>query len=215
MLVVGLGAGGHAKVVIEILRLLGGYEFAGLLDPKPELWGTEVLGIKVLGDDTLLNDLYQQGARCAFVGVGTVGDTRTRKKLYESAQAAGFAAAAAVHPRAAISESAQVGDGPTVMAGVIINAEARIGDNVIVNTGAIIEHDCLIGSHSHIATGARLAGAVHVAEGVHIGMGASIRQGLNVGRNAIVGAGAVVIEDVPEGTTVVGVPARILEKAKA
>src|SRR5258708_6344944 len=103
MLVVGLGAGGHAKVVIEILRLLGGYEFAGLLDPKPDLWGTEVSGVRVLGDDSLLNHLYQQGARYAFVGVGTVGDTRTRKRLYEATQAAGFAAARAVHPRAVIS----------------------------------------------------------------------------------------------------------------
>jgi sugar O-acyltransferase (sialic acid O-acetyltransferase NeuD family) len=215
MLVVGLGAGGHAKVVIEILRLLGGYEFAGLLDVKPELRGTELSGVRVLGDDTLLAELYRQGARYAFVGVGTVGDTRTRKRLYEAAQRVGFEGARAVHPQAIVSPSAQIGDGPTVMAGAVINAAARIGDNVIVNTGAIIEHDCVIGSHAHIATGARLAGGVRVGEGVHIGMGASIRQGINISRQAIVGAGAVVIRDVPEGTTVVGVPARILKKAKA
>ena len=214
MRVIGLGAGGHAKVVIEILRLLGNYEFAGLLDPKPELRGTDLLGVRVLGDDTLLAELFQQDVRYAFIGLGTVGDTNPRKRLYEEAQRVGFKVARAVHPQAVISQSAQMGDGPTVMAGAVINAATCVGDNVIVNTGAIVEHDCVIGNHAHIATGARLAGGVRVGEGAHIGIGASIRQGINISRNAIVGAGAVVIDDVPEGATVVGVPAKVLKKVE-
>jgi sugar O-acyltransferase (sialic acid O-acetyltransferase NeuD family) len=214
MLVVGLGAGGHAKVVIEILRLLGGYEFIGLLDAKPELHGTELSGVTVLGDDSLMAELYRQGARSAFIGVGTIGNTDSRQRLYEAAQRVGFEGARAVHPQAIISPSAQMGDGPTVMAGAVINAAASLGDNVIVNTGAIIEHDCVVGSHVHVATGARLAGGVSVGEGAHIGMGASIRQGIKINRQAIVGAGAVVIADVAAGAIVVGVPARVLKKAE-
>jgi len=210
--VVGLGAGGHAKVVIEILQLMGGYELVGLLDPKKELWNTEVLGIPVLGGDDLLPKLYKEGVRHAFIGLGTVGDTRPRRELYEKARSYGFQIVRAIHPQAIVSSSAVIGDGPTVVAGAIINANARLGDNVIVNTGAIIEHDCIIGDHIHIATGARLASTVHVDGGAHIGIGASVRQCIHIGRNAIVGAGAVVVGDVPNNVVVVGVPARSLKK---
>lgn len=206
--VVGLGAGGHAKVVIEILRLMGEYEIVGLLDPKRQLWGTEVLGIPVIGDDGLLPKLYSDGVRCAFIGVGHVGDAQPRKRLYEMVRAQGFRVVQAIHPQAIVSPSVEIGHGATIMAGAIINAGARLGKNVIINTGAIVEHDCVIGDHVHIATGARLAGGVYVGTQAFIGMGCSIVQNVRVGCNAVVGAGAVVIEDVPDDVTVVGVPAR-------
>jgi len=212
--VVGLGAGGHAKVVIEILQLMGGYELVGLLDPKKELWNTEVLGVPVLGGDDLLPKLYKEGVRHAFIGLGTVGDTRPRRELYEKACSYGFQIVRAIHPQATVSSSAVIGDGPTIMASALINAAAKLGDNVIVNTGAIIEHDCVIGDHVHIATGARLASVVHVGNGSHIGLGASIRQCICIGRNAIVGAGAVVVEDVPDDVVVAGVPARISRRVE-
>ncbi len=210
--VIGLGAGGHAKVVIEILQLIGSYELAGLLDPKRELWGTEVLGVPVLGDDSLLPHLYERGLRHAFIGLGSAGDTRPRRRLYEETHRQGFQVVSAIHPQAIISPSAQVGPGPTIMAGAIINAAARLGENVLVNTGAIVEHDCVIGAHVHIATGARLASTVHVDEGAHIGAGAVVRQGIHIGRHSIVGAGAVVVADVPDGVVVAGVPARVLRQ---
>jgi len=212
--VVGLGAGGHAKVVIEILRLTGDYKLVGLLDPKQELWGTEVLGVPVLGDDDLLAELYDRGVGHAFIGLGTVGDTRPRRRLYEKANRHGFQIVRAIHPQAVIAPSVEIGHGPTIMACAVINAAARLGDNVIINTGAIIEHDCVIGDHVHIATGARLASNVYVGEGTHIGIGASIRQCVHIGRNAIVGAGAVVVDDVPDNVVVVGVPARILRRTE-
>ena len=209
--VVGFGAGGHAKVVIEILRSKQQYEIVGLLDPRRELWGTRVLGVEVLGDDSLIAELKQRGIEHGFIGVGTVGDTQPRRQLYEKVTGAGFKIVPAIHAAAVVSASATIGDGPTIMAGAIINANAAIGDNVIVNTGAIVEHDCVIGDHTHVATGARLAGGVHVGPGAHIGIGAVIRQEISIGQRAIVGAGAVVVKDVPDETTVIGVPARILD----
>lgn len=212
MRVIGLGAGGHAKVVIEILRLMGDYELVGMLDSKRELWGTDVLKVPVLGDDRLLPKLYIQGVRHVFIGVGSVGDMLPRRRLYEQAERQGFEFTQAIHPQAVISPSVTIGKGPTIMAGAVINAAAQIRDNVIVNTGAIIEHDCVISSHVHIATGVHLASTVHVSEGTHIGLGASIRQSLSIGRNSVVGAGSVVIEDVPDNVVVVGVPARVLRR---
>lgn len=205
--VVGIGAGGHAKVVIDILRLIGGCEIVGLLDADKALWGTEVLGVRVLGDDSLLSQLHGQGIRDAFIGVGTVGDTEPRIRLYQAARQHGFQIVRAIHPRAVIASSVEIGHGPTIMAGAVINPGARLGDNVIVNTAAVVEHDCVIGDHVHIATGAALAGTVTVGKGAHIGAGASVRQGITIGERAVIGAGAVVVRDVPDGTMVVGVPA--------
>ena len=205
--VVGFGAGGHAKVVIEVLRSMLTYEIVGLLDTRLER-GANILGVEVLGDDSLMAELKERGIEHAFIGVGTVGDAQPRRQLYQKVVGAGLQIVPAIHAAAVVSVSAQIGLGPTIMAGAIVNAGAVIGDNVIVNTGAIVEHDCVIGDHTHIATGARLAGGVQVGPGSHIGIGAVVRQEIKIGEGAIVGAGAVVVRDVPPGTTVIGVPAK-------
>lgn len=208
--VVGLGAGGHAKVVIEILSQARDIELIGLVDSREDLWQTEVLGVPVLGGDELLSELYQKGVRHIFLGVGSVGDTRPRERLYDLIRSQGFEPVAAIDTRAIISPSVQMDLGPTIMAGAIINAQARLAENVIVNSGAIIEHDCQIGAHCHIATGAVLAGNVTVEPRAHIGAGATVRQGIRVGEGAVVGAGAVVVKDVPPRMIVTGTPARPL-----
>lgn len=210
--VLGLGAGGHAKVVIEILRLCGGYDIIGLLDRNEELWGTSVLGVEVLGADRRLAEIHANGVRCAFIGIGSVQRTDNRKRLYDLLRNSGFVLARAVHPNATVSAYAEVGEGPIIMAGAIVNPASRIGNNVIINSGAIVEHDCTIDDHVHVATGARLSGGVTIQTGAHIGIGATIKQNVNIGREAVVGAGAVVINDVPQGATVVGVPAKVSSK---
>lgn len=212
MRVLGVGAGGHAKVVLSILWAMGGYEVVGLLDPDHKLWGTRVANAKVLGDDDLLPDLLSQGINYAFIGVGTLGNTKLRCCLYKHVKHLGFAVVSALHPRAIVDPTVTLGDGPTVAAGAIINVDACLGDNVLVNTGAIVEHDCVLEDHVHIAPGARLAGGVQVGEGTHIGLGACVRQSLRIGHHVVVGAGAVVVRDVPDNVVVVGVPARILRK---
>lgn len=210
--VIGLGAGGHAKVVIEILRSYNSYELTGLLDPKPELQGRNLLGVPVLGGDDLLPALKREGVGHFFVGLGSIGDTVPRRRLFELALEHGMKPIDAIHPDAIISPSAVLGEGVTVMGGAVVNADASLGMNVIINTGAIIEHDCVIGNHVHVATGARLASSIKVGSGSHIGAGATVLQCTRVGENAIVGAGAVVIRDVPPGATVVGCPARVSGK---
>lgn len=208
--VVGLGAGGHARVVIDALRLSGGAQLVGLLDPRPELAGTELDGVRILGDDALLDELRHDGVTHAFIGLGGTRDLTARKRLFELAARAGYEFVPVIHPSAVVAVSADLGRATVVLANAVVNPGARLGDNVIVNTGAIVEHDCLIGSHSHIATGARLAGAVEVGEAAHLGIGCSVRQSVRIGSGAIVGAGAVVIQDVPERTVVIGVPARAM-----
>ena len=212
--VVGLGAGGHAKVVIEILRSHEAYELIGLLDPKPELHGKSVLDVPVLGGDDLLPVLKRDGVCHVFVGIGSIGDTRPRQYLFELALQHGMKPVHALHPKAIVSPSAVLGEGVTIMANTVINACARLGVNVIVNTGAVIEHDCIIGDHVHIATGALLTSTVKVGTGAHIGAGATVRQCITIGEGAIVGAGAIAVKDVPPHAVVVGVPARPVLKPK-
>jgi len=208
---VGIGAGGHAKVVIEILKLSQVCEVVGLLDSDEQKRGREIGGVPVIGDDTLLETLYNQGIRHAFVGLGSVGDSTARRRLFDNAQKIGYSIVAAIHPHAVISESARLGVGPTVMAGCVVNADTQIGDNVILNTGAIVDHDCTIGNHVHIAPRACLSGGVKVGEGAHVGAGAFVRQEISIGADAIIGVGSVVVKDVPDKVTVIGVPARIYE----
>jgi len=213
--VIGLGAGGHAKVVLETLAAMGGFEVVGLLDPRRELWQTEVHGVPVLGGDELLASHYDSGVRHAFIGLGSGSDTRPHGRLFDFARSAGVELVDAVHPAAVISPSATSGPGLTVFAVAVVNADARLGADVIVNTGAIVEHDCRLGDHVHVATGARLASGVVLEDGVHVGAGATVIQGLTVGAGSVVGAGAVVVSDIERGVVVAGVPARVLRPVDA
>lgn len=204
-----LGAGGHARMLLECLLSLPDVEIAGILDPAFSLKGSDLCGVPVLGDDGLLGELAGQGVSHFVVGVGGVGNNLPRKKLFESALGKGLVPLEVRHPTAILSPSVARGNGCQFLPGGIVNTGVVLGANVIVNSGAIIEHDCVLGDHVHVATGAKLAGGVRVGEGAHIGAGATLRQGVVIGEFAIVGLGAAVVKDVPPQVTVMGVPAKI------
>ena len=210
--IVGVGAGGHAKILVELLAQVGGYELVGLIDTDPTLWGKQFMGYPVLGGDDQLPLQRARGVTGAFIGVGAVSSagTRLRARLFREAIRLGFTLPSLVHPRAVVSPCAQLGPGSVIMGGAVVNTAVRLGANVTVYSGSVIEHDSVIGDHVHLSPGVLLAGGVVVEEGAFLGIGASIIQGVRVGAWATVGAGAVVLTDVPDGVVAVGVPARPL-----
>jgi len=202
-----LGAGGHARVVIDSLQTAELVELVGILDPNPDLLGKDIFGVPIIGNDDILAELHSKGVDYFVIGLGGTGNNRPRIHLFDLACTNGLKPLTVYHPSAIISSRAEIGEGTQLLPGCIVNANARIGKNCILNSGSIVEHDCTIGNHVHIATGAKLASTVTIGEGAHIGAGATIRQCIEIGEFAVVGAGSVVIRDVLSNITVVGVPA--------
>jgi len=207
-----LGAGGHARVVIDAARSTGVFDVIAVVDARPDLKGTRFEGVEVIGDELALPLARERGAKALILGVGSVDVGDRRRDLYERFASLGFEMPTVVHRTAIVATTAIIGPATVVFAGAILNPGARVGANVIVNTAAIIEHDVRIGDHTHVSPGAHLAGGVVVGARSHVGIGATVLQGLRVGDGAVVGAGAVVLRDVADGDRVVGVPARSIRR---
>jgi UDP-perosamine 4-acetyltransferase len=200
-----LGAGGHARSVIDILLQNGAYHVIGCLSPE----AGEVLGIPVIGGDGGLETCFSKGIRNAFVALG---NNALRDKLFSRAQSIGFNLVNVISPFAIISPRAALGNGICVMAGAVVNVNTIIGDNCIINTRCSIDHDCTIGRSVHIAPGVTLSGSVKVGSGAHIGTGATVIDGITIGEWAYIGGGAAVVKNIPAQMLAYGVPAKTIRK---
>jgi sugar O-acyltransferase (sialic acid O-acetyltransferase NeuD family) len=197
------GASGHGKVVAESARAHHLAEVRGFLDDDPARHGLLLTGLPVVGGlEAIANDI---GRVAVALGIGS---NRARLAVFSRLVAAGHSLATIVHPSAVIADSATLGDGTFVAPLALVHADARLGRACIVNSGAVVEHDNVLGDGVHVSPNAALGGNVTLGDEVHVGLGAVVLPGITVGARAVVGAGAVVIADVPEGVTVVGVPAR-------
>lgn len=198
-----IGYSGHAFVVYGILYAAGkkviGYCDVTEKEYNPfnlRYFGTE-------NTEAALDAIKQNGYFIA------VGDNLLRKKIYENLAQKNLSLLNAIHPSAVIDAAAIItAPGVMVAANVVINPLAAIGTGAICNTGCIIEHECHIGDFAHIGPGAVLCGNVKIGGGTFVGANAVIKQGITVGKNAMIGAGSVVVKDVPDNVTVIGVPAK-------
>jgi UDP-perosamine 4-acetyltransferase len=207
--VVIVGCGGHAKVVIELVRAEGRYQIAGC---TASIETGFVLGdIPILGTDSVLPNVLAKEVRKAFVAIG---DNQLRLRLLAQVSEMGFELVNVISPNAVVSPSAILGRGIAIMAGAVINASARIGNGAVINTNASVDHDCCIADGVHIGPGSALAGNVNVGPESILGAGTTIIPGVRIGCRAVIGAGSVVIRDIPDEATAVGVPARIIRGGK-
>jgi sugar O-acyltransferase (sialic acid O-acetyltransferase NeuD family) len=203
-----IGAGGHAKVLIDALQLLGA-QILGISEQNATILSAELLGVPVICvDDELAK--YSPDRIALVNGIGGTRDTALRQEIFTRFKMQGYTFSRVIHPDAVISVSADLGEGVQIMAGVVIQAGVRIGENVIINTRASVDHDCRIGSHVHLAPGVTLCGHVEVGDSVHVGSGSTIIQGIAVGPQSLIAAGTLVQQNVPAGATVMGVPGRII-----
>ena len=191
-----LGAGGHAKVIVEVLRQ-SNRRLLGLIAPDLEK-GSSQFGLKVLGNDSDL-DTYSVNDVELANGVGAIPGSNRRRVLASKVRSNGFIFSSVIHPTAIIADDVELDEGVQIMAGAIIQSGAKISRDAILNTGVIIDHDCLIGRSCHIAPGVILSGSVCVGENTHIGTGTSVIQNINVGSNVIIAAGSVLYHDVQTG----------------
>jgi len=193
-----IGAGGHCKVIIDIL-LENKHNNITLIDDNPDL--------KILGDFDIISKIPKLENNDQIIIC--IGNNQVRKKI--SLEIEGTFGIA-IHPTAYVSRQVNIKGGSVVMAGAIINPYVEVGAHCIVNTNASIDHDCIISDYVHISPGATLCGGVFVSEAVQVGAGAVILPNIKIGKFSTIGAGAVVTNDVPDYTTVVGNPAKTLIK---
>ncbi len=198
--IVVLGAGGHGKVVADIL-LAAKRRVVGFLDAKTPA-GTLVLGLPVLGDDDWLAD--NRGA----VALG-IGDNATRERVALRLVERGVSLVTAIHPSAVVAVSARVADGVVIAALAAVNPEATVHRGVIVNTGAVVEHDCSVGAFAHLATNATTGGGCTIGRMALLGSGATMLPGRSIGDSTVIGSGSVVTRNILDGAVARGIPARV------
>jgi len=204
-----VGAGGHGQVVADIFRAartLGvSTEETAFVDDNQARHQQTLAGSLVIGPLDRIASFPHDRL------VVAVGDNRARARLFSRLAADGERFAVACHPQSVIAEDVAVGEGTMISAGVIVTTGTTIGRNVILNTGATIDHHTTVGDHVHIAPGVHMGGEVQVGTGALVGIGAIVLPRVTIGEWSTVGAGAVVTSDVPPRTTVIGVPARVVD----
>lgn len=203
-----VGAGGHAQVIADILTLDSLLTPIGYVDDNPQLQQKKLLGLPILG---MIQDIPSLPHDALIIAIG---NNKTRQQLAQTLSASGQLFVNAIHPNATISTNCHLGIGNMICAGAIVNPSTFIGNHVIVNTNASIDHHNQIEGFVHVGPGATLGGNVTVEVGAFIGIGATVMPQKQIGTWAIVGAGALVHQHIPSHQTVIGVPAKPLQKIK-
>ncbi|MER0510276.1 acetyltransferase [Aeromonas veronii] len=193
-----LGAGGHASVLVDILRSQGVVPLA-LVAPTAGVPRAVLADIPLWHDEEILT--HHPDEVVLVNGIGSLPGNPLRAMIFARYRALGYRFASVVSAQAMVSAYAVLEEGAQVMAGAIIQAGTQIGANSIINTGTIVDHDCWIGGNNHIAPGAVLSGGVSTGDAVHIGTGAMLIQNIKIGSHTVVGAGATVSKDLAPNKT--------------
>lgn len=182
--VIVIGAGGHGRVIADIITLSGDVVLGFLDDKEPE----HISGIPYLGK---IPDLvkYQQDA----LFIAAIGDNHTRKQIMESYDLNWYTA---IHPSAVIASDVEIAEGTAVIANAVINTGSKIGRGVIINTAASVDHDNVLSDYVHLSPGVRLGGTVHIGAGTWIGIGAVVSNNIEICENCLVGAGSLVLKNI-------------------
>jgi len=194
------GAGGHAKVIIDIIEKEKKHKIAFIIDDRPQIKGSHILGYPIIGGIREFLLIQQKPSKAII----SIGNNQNRKKIAKLLKKHDIEFPNAIHPRAVIAKEVFISSGTVVMANVAINSCTYIGKHVIINTGANIDHDCNIADYVHIAPGATLCGNINVGEGSLIGAGSTITPNVMIGKNVLIGAGTTIYKNVQDNSKVIG-----------
>lgn len=200
-----IGASGHGKVIADIALKMNEWKDIEFLDDDESIKSS--MGIDVMGKSSDVSKYIK--SYDIFIAIG---NNITREKIQEELESQGASIPVLIHPMAVIGEQVEFGTGTAIMAGVVINCCSKIGKGCIINTGASIDHDNHIEDYVHISPGVHTAGTVRIGKGTWLGVGSNVSNNLNITSGCKVGAGAVVVKDITEPGTYVGVPARKIDK---
>jgi sugar O-acyltransferase (sialic acid O-acetyltransferase NeuD family) len=179
-----IGAGGHARAIVEVLTAAQN-PVDVYVDPKASDW----LNARRLASES---DAEAISPSKFVLGLGGMSPDQLSRRLalFSSYLNRGWLPRSVIHDSAVISKRATIGDGCVVLAGTVVQPAARLGDAVIVNTGAIVEHDSSVGDGTHVAPGAIVLGGCNIGKTCLIGAGAIILPGAHVPDSTLVQAGA-------------------------
>ncbi len=195
-----LGAGGHAKVVADVL-LNSGKNLIGFAAPhKPP--GTKFFNLEVLGDEKILSKYPPENILLAN-GVGAMPYQDQRWKLASRVREKGYSFLTTIHPSSVVAKDVELEEGVQIMAGSVIQPGTRVGRDSIINTGVLLDHDCTISSNCHLAPGVVLSGSVKIGEGSHIGTGTSVIQSISIGKNCVIAAGSIIYKNIPDSSIII------------
>jgi sugar O-acyltransferase (sialic acid O-acetyltransferase NeuD family) len=202
-----LGAGFFAEEIADVIAGITSYELVGFVEGLDrQRCHQPLLGLPVYW----IEDLAALGGSCR--AVCAVGSPK-RDGFIRQAQAQGSRFTTVVHPSAQIFPTAHLGEGCIVSAGVIVGSHTTVGRHVLLNRGALIGHHVHLDDYVTVSPGANIAGKTTIGLRTHVAMGAIVIDGISIGRDCLIAAGAVVTHDVPDGTRVAGVPARVMTAA--
>lgn len=193
-----IGAGGHAKVIIDIIQEIGLYNIIGIYDDNKT---ESIMGIKIIGKISEIDPTIEN----FIIGIG---NDKVRKLIYEKHINLNWATL--IHPKSIISKSASISKGTIVCAGAIIQPEVKIGMHCIINTNSNIDHESIIGDFCSICPSTTICGQVTIGTLSFIGANSTIIQCIRIGNNCIVGAGSVIIRNVEDNCKIVGNPGKLI-----
>lgn len=200
------GAGGLGREVLQLVRQTlcrEGAQVLGFIDDFAAP-GTVLNDAPVLGGDSLLGTMTEPFS--LVFGFASPENKKEKFRRLKGNPLISFPRV--IHPSASISEYAQLGEGTVIAASCIVSIDAALGDCVFLNNGALVGHDSAVGDFTSVMPLAAISGNVSIGEGCLIGAQSAIRQGLTIGRDCVVGMGSIVLRDVPDGSTVLGNPAK-------
>ncbi len=200
-----IGASGHGKVVADIAIKMNEWQSIAFLDDDESIKTS--MGLEVIGRTA--DAITYKDEADFFVAIGS---NTTREKIQEKLIEQGINVICLIHPSAVIGTDVEIGIGTAVMAGVVINSSSRIGKGCIINTSSSLDHDNVIENYVHISPGVNMAGTVKVGKGSWIGIGSVVSNNVNICSGCKVGAGAVLVKDITEPGTYVGVPVRRVDR---